>query len=158
VHAEKALCGSSRLEPLQLAFASSHRLMRVLRSIVLFIIRGHRRHPLEPAGARHGSRSTGSPEFLAVGQRSGTESLQTHRWSKRDSNPRSLSSEWLFCLDRIQELKDVGTRRRDPLSAPPDGRARTDQTPTPVPFDRSDSQQFTWIYVTSLWPACGRGK
>jgi len=40
VHAEKALCGSSRLEPLQLAFASSHRLMRVLRSIVLFIIRG----------------------------------------------------------------------------------------------------------------------
>src|SRR5262249_31773856 len=34
VHAEKALCGSSRLEPLQLAFASSHRLMRVLRSIV----------------------------------------------------------------------------------------------------------------------------
>src|SRR5262249_18526516 len=35
VHAEEALGGSSRLEPLQLALASSHRLMRALRAIVL---------------------------------------------------------------------------------------------------------------------------
>ena len=34
VHAEKALGGSSRLEPLQLALASSDRLMRILRPIV----------------------------------------------------------------------------------------------------------------------------
>jgi len=35
VHAEKALGGSSRLEPLQLALASSDCLMRILRPIVL---------------------------------------------------------------------------------------------------------------------------
>jgi len=35
VHAEKALGGSSRLEPLQLALASSHCLMRVFRPIVI---------------------------------------------------------------------------------------------------------------------------
>ena len=35
VHAEKALGGSSRLEPLQLALASSDCLMRILRVIVL---------------------------------------------------------------------------------------------------------------------------
>ena len=35
MHAEKALCGARRLEPLHFALASSHRLMRVLRSIVL---------------------------------------------------------------------------------------------------------------------------
>jgi hypothetical protein len=34
VHAEEALGGSSRLEPLQLAFASSHHLMRIFRAIV----------------------------------------------------------------------------------------------------------------------------
>ena len=34
VHAEKALGGSNRLEPLQLALASAHHLMRVLRPIV----------------------------------------------------------------------------------------------------------------------------
>ena len=34
VHAEKALGGSSGLEPLQLALAASHHLMRVLRAIV----------------------------------------------------------------------------------------------------------------------------
>ena len=35
VHAEKALCGARRTEPLHFALASSHRLMRVLRPIVL---------------------------------------------------------------------------------------------------------------------------
>jgi hypothetical protein len=35
MHAEKALGGASRLEPLQLALASPHRLMQVLRAIVL---------------------------------------------------------------------------------------------------------------------------
>jgi hypothetical protein len=35
MHAEKALCGARRLEPLHFALASSHRLMRVLRPIVL---------------------------------------------------------------------------------------------------------------------------
>jgi hypothetical protein len=35
MHAQEALGGSSRLEPLHLALASSHRLMRVLRPIVL---------------------------------------------------------------------------------------------------------------------------
>ena len=35
VHAEKALCGARRLEPLHFALASLHRLMRVLRPIVL---------------------------------------------------------------------------------------------------------------------------
>ena len=35
MHAEKPLGGSRRFEPLQLAFAPSHRLMRILRSIVL---------------------------------------------------------------------------------------------------------------------------
>ena len=34
MHAEKALGGASRLEPLQLALASSHRLMRVFGSVV----------------------------------------------------------------------------------------------------------------------------
>ena len=34
VHAEETLGGSSRLEPLQLAFASSHYLMRIFRAIV----------------------------------------------------------------------------------------------------------------------------
>jgi len=34
VHAQKALGGASRLEPLHLALASSHRLMRVFGSIV----------------------------------------------------------------------------------------------------------------------------
>src|SRR6516165_10657934 len=35
VHAEKTLCGASRFEPLQLALASSHCLMRILRPIVV---------------------------------------------------------------------------------------------------------------------------
>ena len=35
MHAEKALCGAGRLEALHFAFASSDRLMRVLRPIVL---------------------------------------------------------------------------------------------------------------------------
>jgi hypothetical protein len=35
VHAEEALGGSSRLEPLPLALSSSHGLMRILRPIVL---------------------------------------------------------------------------------------------------------------------------
>jgi hypothetical protein len=35
VHAEKTLGGASRLEPLHFALSSSHRLMRVLGSIVL---------------------------------------------------------------------------------------------------------------------------
>jgi hypothetical protein len=35
MHAEKALCGGRRLQPLHFALASSHRLMRSLRSIVL---------------------------------------------------------------------------------------------------------------------------
>ena len=35
MRAEKALCGARRLEPLHFALASSHRLMRVPRPIVL---------------------------------------------------------------------------------------------------------------------------
>ena len=35
VHAEKTLGGASRLEPLHFALASSHRLMRIFRSVVL---------------------------------------------------------------------------------------------------------------------------
>ena len=35
MHAEKALCGAGGLEPLHFALASSHRLTRVLRPIVL---------------------------------------------------------------------------------------------------------------------------
>jgi len=35
MHAEEALSGSSRFEPLYLALSSSHRLMRVFRPIVL---------------------------------------------------------------------------------------------------------------------------
>ena len=35
VHAENALCGARRLEPLHFTLASAHRLMRVLRPIVL---------------------------------------------------------------------------------------------------------------------------
>ena len=38
VHAEKTMDGTSRLEPLHFALASSHRLMRVLRPIVLSLI------------------------------------------------------------------------------------------------------------------------
>jgi hypothetical protein len=34
IHAEKPLGGSRRFEPLQLAFAPSHHLMRILRPIV----------------------------------------------------------------------------------------------------------------------------
>jgi hypothetical protein len=34
MHAEEALGGSGRFEPLQLALASSHHLMRVLRPII----------------------------------------------------------------------------------------------------------------------------
>jgi hypothetical protein len=35
VNGQEALCRSRRLEPLQLAFAPSHRLVRILRSVVL---------------------------------------------------------------------------------------------------------------------------
>ena len=34
VHAQETLGGSSRLEPLQLPFASSHYLMRIFRAII----------------------------------------------------------------------------------------------------------------------------
>ena len=55
MHAEKALCGACRFEPLHFALASSHRLMRVLRAIVhsepLFVRTGQPQSP-ERGGVR----------------------------------------------------------------------------------------------------------
>ena len=52
VHAEEALGGSSRLEPLQLALASSDCLMRILRPIVFSEALAHADRSVEDAGTR----------------------------------------------------------------------------------------------------------
>jgi len=62
MHAEEALGGSSRFEPLHLALSSSHRLMRVFGPIVLCaltrctVLPGERpgRQTLAPAGSTRG--------------------------------------------------------------------------------------------------------
>src|SRR6202040_2369315 len=62
MHAEEALGGSSRLEPLHLALSSPYRLMRVLRPIILCaltrctVLPGERpgRQTLAPAGSTRG--------------------------------------------------------------------------------------------------------
>ena len=52
VHADEALGGSSRLEPLQLALASSDCLMRILRPIVFPKPSAHADRSVEDAGTR----------------------------------------------------------------------------------------------------------
>jgi hypothetical protein len=55
VHAEKTLCGASRLEPLHFALSSSYRLMRIFGSIILsqpLLMRAGQSQTPECAGVR----------------------------------------------------------------------------------------------------------
>src|SRR6516162_10271143 len=67
VHAQKALSGSGRFEALQLALASSHHLMRVLRPMVhsqpLFVRAGQPQSP-ERRGVR--AQLVGHQQFLST--------------------------------------------------------------------------------------------
>ena len=50
VHAEKALGGASRLEPLHFALSPSHRLMRIFGSIILSAAPAHAGRSVADAG------------------------------------------------------------------------------------------------------------
>ena len=86
VHAEEALGGSSRLEPLQLALASSHRLMRVLRAIVRpqpLLVRAGQAQTAEDRGLSVISNLGAKPCFLSSLRISRSAArLSRRRWTQ----------------------------------------------------------------------------